>query len=185
MATAVKNGVRGDETPAPVDIHGMPGHLIRRMHQASQVIFDTEVAQAGYDLTSVQFAALSVIVARPGLDQAALASAIAFDRPTTGGVIDRLEAKNLVRREIDKSDRRARRLYPQPAGEEALKNVRPAVRRAQQVMLQGLNPREAASFMRLLSKAVRAVGDLSRPSVRAAATNSASRRRQPAKVWRD
>ena len=42
-------------------------------------------------------------MANPGIDQARLATAIAFDRATTGGVIDRLEAKGLVRREIVKT----------------------------------------------------------------------------------
>jgi DNA-binding MarR family transcriptional regulator len=165
MTTPSRNGVHGQYAGA-IEIHGMPGHLIRRMHQAALVIFDTEMALAGYDLTSVQYGALSVVAARPGLDQAALASLIAFDRPTTGGVIDRLEAKGFVRREIDGSDRRVRRLYPQPAAEAVLKNVRPAVLRAQHLMLQGLSEREAATFMRLLGKAVQAVGDLSRPTVR-------------------
>jgi DNA-binding MarR family transcriptional regulator len=181
MATAPKNGERGEQALEPIGIHGMPGHLVRRMHQASLVIFDTEMARAGYDLTSVQYAALSVICARPGLDQAALASAIAFDRPTTGGVIDRLEAKGLVRREVDADDRRARRLYPQPAGETVLGKVRPAVQRAQATMLRGLSEREAALFMRLLAKNVQAVGDLSRPTMRTASaddTAPASRRRR-------
>jgi DNA-binding MarR family transcriptional regulator len=56
----------------------------------------------------VRYAALPVIAARPGLDQAALAGAIAFDRPTTGGVIDRLEAKGLVRRQMGLSFQRGR-----------------------------------------------------------------------------
>ena len=86
----------------------MPGHLIRRMQQASLAIFDTEMARAGCDLTSVQYAALVAIAAQPGLDQATLASVIAFDRVTTGGVIDRLEAKGDVRREMPSDDRRSR-----------------------------------------------------------------------------
>ena len=87
------------------ELYAMPGHLVRRMHQASQAIFDAEVTTAGIDLTSVQFAALTMIAANPGIDQARLAAAISFDRATTGGVIDRLEAKGLVRREIVKTDR--------------------------------------------------------------------------------
>ncbi len=155
------------EVVAPaIDIYGMPGHLIRRMHQASQAIFDGELARAGFDLTSVQFAALRVISSRPGLDQATLATAIAFDRATTGGVIDRLESKGLVRREIDPTDRRARKLYAEDAGLALLMQVEPVVAHVQQFMLRGLDEAEKAELLRLLDKALAAVGDVSRPALR-------------------
>lgn len=141
----------------------MPGHLIRRMHQASQAIFDTAVAAAGFDLTPVQFAALRMIAVQPGLDQATLAAAIAFDRATTGGVVDRLEAKGLVRREVDKADRRARRLYLEPSGESTLSAMTPIVREVQTQMLRGLSETERATLISLLTKALTAVGDSSRP----------------------
>ncbi len=146
----------------------MPGNLIRRMHQASQAIFDAEVAAAGFDLTSVQFAALTVIAARPGLDQATLASAISFDRATTGGVIDRLEAKGLVRREIPKSDRRSRHLHVEPAGKVILEGVTPVVRRVQEMMMAGLSESERAKLLHLLSKALNAVSDVNRSSANSA-----------------
>jgi DNA-binding MarR family transcriptional regulator len=142
----------------------MPGHLIRRMHQVSQVIFDSHVAGAGYELTSVQFAALTVIAAQPGLDQATLAREISFDRATTGGVIERLETKGLIRREVSAQDRRARQLYLERAGEEMLANVMPLARDAQRMMLSGLNAAERAQFLQLIDKALAHVGDASRPA---------------------
>ena len=158
---------------APIAIYGMPGHLIRRMHQASQAIFDSAITEVGFGLTSVQYAALTVIAARPGLDQATLASAIAFDRPTTGGVIDRLEAKGLVRREIAKGDRRSRRLHLQPAGRQVLEGATPVVERVQERMLAGLNAAEQATLLRLLSKALKAVGEVSRPAAKSPARSIA------------
>ena len=144
----------------------MPGHLIRRMHQASQALFDGEMGAHGFDITPVQFAALVVVAERPGLDQATLATAISFDRATTGGVIDRMEAKGLVRREIDKTDRRARRLFIEPAGESLLAGIVPHVRLVQRRMLQGLSAAEQATLLGLLGKALDAVADVSRQSVR-------------------
>lgn len=167
MDQAVGHKGPGTETGTPVEIFGMPGHLIRRMHQASTAIFDTEVGKAGFDLTSVQFAALTAIEARPGLDQATLASVIGFDRVTIGGVVDRLEAKRLVRREIAEGDRRARRLFLEPPGKVALEGVTPVVRRVQDVMLKGLSAKERVALLRLLRKALDAVGDVSRPTLRA------------------
>jgi MarR family transcriptional regulator, temperature-dependent positive regulator of motility len=151
-----------DKAEALAGIYGMPGHVIRRMHQTSTAIFDAQMAKAGIDLTSVQFAALTVIGARPGLDQATLASAIVFDRATTGGVIDRLEAKGFVRREIAKGDRRSRRLYLEPEGESVLEGAAPVVKRVQDMMLEGLSANERETFMSLLTKALQAAGDASR-----------------------
>lgn len=154
------------QTEPALEIYSMPGHLIRRMHQASQAIFDFEMAKAGGDLTSVQFAALTAIEARPGLDQATLASTIVFDRVTTGGVIDRLEAKGFVRREIAKGDRRSRRLHLQPAGDVALAEAKPIVREIQEKMLAGLAAKEQVMLVRLLKKALETVGDSRRVPLR-------------------
>jgi len=151
-----------------IEIHAMPGHLIRRLHQAATAIFDRETARRGFDLTSVQFAALAVIDARPGLDQATLAAAISYDRVTIGGVIDRLEAKGLVRREVDRGDRRSRRLHLEPAGKSVLGRVLPHVRQAQGLMLAGLSDRERVTLLRLLRKTLGAMADVSRTPVEAA-----------------
>ena len=98
-----------------------------------------------------------MIAASAGIDQARLATAIAFDQATTGGVIDRLEARGLVRREIVKTDRRARRRYLEAAGEAAVKVARPIVRHAQTFMLKGLSQKEMTTLPRPLSKAVQSV----------------------------
>lgn len=139
--------------PALIDITAMPGFLIRRMHQTSQAVFDREVAAAGFDLTPLQFAALAVVSARPGIDQASLAEAIVFDRPTTGGVVDRLEAKGLLRRETTAADRRLRQLHLKPAGRALLDAVKPVVERVQRQMLSALTAEERKALLHLLAKA--------------------------------
>ena len=158
--------------PESLEIYAMPGHLIRRMHQASMAIFDIELQRAGFDLTPVQFAALNTIAAYPGLDQASLASAIAYDRVTIGGVVDRLEQKGLVRREILKTDRRSRRLHLEPEGERTLASVRPIVDTIQTLIVQGLSAEESDTLRALLRKALNAVGDVTRPTLRSVSTRS-------------
>ncbi len=162
-----KTGIASSEAArvADLEITQMPGHLIRRLQQASVAIFDNETRQAGFDLTPVQFAALTMIAASPGLDQATLAQGIAYDRVTIGGVVDRLELKGLIRREIAEKDRRARKLFLQPDGEQALQEVRPVVHTIQAAILQGLSPEENEQLCRLLRKALDAVGDVSRTPV--------------------
>ncbi len=48
------------------DIHDMPGHLARRFQQIAVAVFLTEVEDAGFDLTPVQYAALAAISSQPG-----------------------------------------------------------------------------------------------------------------------
>ena len=118
---------RGDGSgrKARMDRIEMAGHLIRRLHQQSTQVFQARTQAAGFDLTSVQFAALDAIAQQPGIDQASLAATISFDRATIGGVIDRLEQKGLVQRVVSAQDRRARQLQLTPEGEQAAEGQPP------------------------------------------------------------
>ena len=132
----------------------MAGHLIRRLHQQSMQIFQVQTQATGFDLTSVQFAALDTIAERPGIDQASLAAAISFDRATIGGVIDRLERKGLVRREVSTQDRRARLLDLTPEGAHMLAACQPVVNALQTDILATLSPAEREVFLSLACKAL-------------------------------
>jgi DNA-binding MarR family transcriptional regulator len=132
----------------------LAGHLIRRLHQQSMQIFQTQTQAAGFDLTSVQFAALECVAQRPGIDQASLASAIGFDRATIGGVIDRLERKGLVQRVVSAQDRRARQLNLTTEGEQLLAVCRPVVTALQADILALLSPDEREVFLSLAHKAL-------------------------------
>jgi DNA-binding MarR family transcriptional regulator len=145
-----------------VEIHNMAGHLVRRLNQISVAIFADRMAAAGVELTPVQFAALSAIDARPGIAQAALAGAIAYDQTTLGGVIDRLEQKGFVAREVSPTDRRARVLTVTGAGQALLAQVRPVVRDLQSDILSGLDEAETAQLLALLKKTTDAGNDKSR-----------------------
>ena len=143
-------------------IYNLAGHLIRRLNQISASVFQDRMQACGYDMTSVQFAALNAISSNPGIDQATLAGLIAYDRPTIGGVVDRLEKKGYVSRIVSKRDRRAREVALTPAGETALAELTPVIKRLQPDILTGLNAAERAEFLRLAQKAATAGNDLSR-----------------------
>jgi DNA-binding MarR family transcriptional regulator len=132
----------------------MAGHLIRRLHQQSTQVFLTRTQAAGFEMTSVQFAALDAIAQQPGIDQASLAATISFDRATIGGVVDRLELKGLVQRAVSAQDRRARLLQLTPAGRKLLKNSRPVVQALQAEILAPLSSAERATFLALAHKAL-------------------------------
>ncbi len=130
------------------DITSMPGHLIRRAHQVSTALFSEECA--AFDLTAVQYAALSTIAANPGVDATRLSALIAFDRSTIGGVLERLEAKGWIQRDASPQDRRIKLLRITPAGAALLRRVEPAVRRVQERLLAPLTALDRATMVRLL-----------------------------------
>lgn len=132
----------------------MAGHLIRRLHQQSTQVFQAQTLAAGFELTSVQFAALDAIAEQPAVDQASLAASIGFDRATIGGVIDRLESKGLVQRVVSAQDRRARQLHLTPEGRKLLAAVRPVVEALQTEILAPLSASERRTFLALAHKAL-------------------------------
>ena len=137
----------------------MAGHLIRRLHQQSTQVFVQHTRAAGFDLTSVQFAALDAIQAHPGTDQARVAELIAYDRATIGGVIDRLEHKGWVRRVVSERDRRARELSLTDEGEQVYRALLPVVKGLQDDILQALNAADRARFLKLARQAMQASRD--------------------------
>lgn len=132
----------------------MPGHLIRRLHQISTSVFAERMKAAGIDMTSVQFAALTVLHEKPGIDQATLSQEIAYDRATIGGVVDRLERKGWVLRKVNQDDRRARQVTLTEEGTEMLAVVAPIVATLQADILAQLTLTERTAFIALASKAV-------------------------------
>lgn len=143
-------------------IYNMAGHLIRRLNQISSSVFQDRIQACGYDMTSVQFAALNAISANPGIDQATLAGIIANDRPTIGGVVDRLEKKGLVSRLVSQRDRRAREVSLTSKGATVLAELTPVVKKLQTDILTGLTAAERIEFLRLAQKAAIGGNDLSR-----------------------
>lgn len=142
-----------------MDLHGMVGHLIRRLNQNSTQVFSVQMQAAGYDLTPVQFAAMNAIANSPGIDQAGVASEIAYDRATIGGVIDRLEQKGYISRSISKRDRRAREVSLSETGAEVFEKILPVVIELQTGILPGLTQEEQAIFLKLANKAIANIAD--------------------------
>ncbi|MGO9360361.1 MAG: MarR family winged helix-turn-helix transcriptional regulator [Xanthobacteraceae bacterium] len=158
------------------DNNDKPGHLVRRFQQIAVAVFHAEVEAAGYDLTPVQYAALTTISKHPAIDQATLAGLIAYDRTTITGVVDRLVQKGLVVRQANSTDRRAHQLQITQEGRRILRGIEPAVEAAQRSMLRGLTATEAETLLRLLRKAIAAGNELSRAPLRAVSSDAAIRK---------
>lgn len=141
------------------DLHEIPGHLFRRVHQISSAVFAEGCGASGP--TSVQFAALTAIGEQPGVDATRLSSLIAFDRSTLSDVLERLETRGWVVRHPSPCDKRIKPLRLSQAGSHILAEVEPAVRRVQQRLLAPVSAQERAKMVTLLVRLVEAhSGDL-------------------------
>ncbi|GHF66689.1 MarR family winged helix-turn-helix transcriptional regulator [Seohaeicola zhoushanensis] len=149
-----------------MEFHRMPGHLVRRLNQISTGLFMERMASAGLTLTPVQFAALNALADRPGIDQATLAGMVAYDRATLGKVVDRLEERGALRRDVSPTDRRARVLELTEAGHALYQSALPHVQAIQPQILTGLNEEERARLIELLEKVTMAGNDMSRAPLR-------------------
>ena len=154
--------------PPPITIdavYAAPGYLFRRMQQIAVSIFMEECK--AFDLTPVQYAALIAIHTHPGIDATRLSAVIAFDRSTLGSVIERLQAKDFVERKPAPEDKRIKLLYLTKSGAAILREIIPAVERAQARMLEPLKPADRKTLMGLLSQLVDLNNEASRVPLRA------------------
>lgn len=133
----------------PLNVEHLPGHAIRRLHQIAVGIFHQELQEL--NLTPVQFAALQTVANQPGLDQRTLAGLIALDTSTTASLLDRLEARGLLRRSLSPTDKRVRLLSLTEEGQAVCLAAQPGVKRAQKQILAPLNAAQRQTFMELLA----------------------------------
>ena len=152
--------------PITIDaVYAAPGYLFRRMQQIAVSIFMEECK--AFDLTPVQYAALIAIHTHPGIDATRLSAVIAFDRSTLGSVIERLQAKDFVERKPAPEDKRIKLLYLTKSGVAILREIIPAVERAQARMLEPLKPADRKALMGLLTQLVDLNNEASRVPLRA------------------
>jgi len=146
-------------------VYTAPGYLFRRMQQIAVALFMEECKAFG--LTPVQYAALVAIRTHPGIDATRLSAVIAFDRSTLGSVIERLEAKKYVERKPAREDKRVKLLHLTRIGATVLREIMPAVDRAQARMLLPLKPADRKALLVLLAQLVDLNNEASRVPLRA------------------
>jgi DNA-binding MarR family transcriptional regulator len=150
MAKKTENGAEhapGVEQDPLQALLSMPGYLIRRSKQLTTGTFME--ACKDLDITPVQFSALAILAAKPGLDQTELGEIAGLDSSTTGDVMQRLEKRALLSR-TGNGNRRLCQITP--AGQALLERLRPLVARAQSRVMAPLTAREQKQLLRLLSK---------------------------------
>jgi DNA-binding MarR family transcriptional regulator len=138
--------------------------LSRRVHQICIALTADAVASA--DLTSVQYGAIACLNTRdgePGIDQSGLAARLGIDRNSTSVLVDELESKGLISRQVNGADRRARLLRLTPNGQRLFARVRPKVLESHLRAVETLMPDEQERLLDLLTRVIAANGAHARP----------------------
>lgn len=130
----------------------LPGYLFRRLHQTAVAKFMVEAEKFG--ITPVQWAILFAVHKTPGLDQSMLSREIALDASTVGSVLDRLESRQFIRREIAAHDRRLKILFLTEDGNQLLTQASPVVLDMQDWLLSPLTPKERVQFTQWMLKLI-------------------------------
>ena len=94
----------------------MKAEMLIEMHDVARLMrtrFDRRAR--AYGMTRAQALILMRLERQPGMTQNEMAALCEVEPITVGRLVDRLEARGLLERRLDPSDRRIRRLYLLPA----------------------------------------------------------------------
>jgi len=115
-------------------------YLLKRVELAAKKRLDDVLEP--YDVTAVQYAALTSLERHPGLTAAALARHSFVTAQTTAQLVRGLEHRGLIVREPDPTSRRQVLLALSPSGRELLDVLRGQVRAIERLMTTGFDADE-------------------------------------------
>jgi DNA-binding MarR family transcriptional regulator len=141
--------------------HRVPAHLARRFHQICLGV--TAEILLHEDLTPMLWGVMAAVLEQPGCGQRQLANGMGVDAVNFGQMIDFLEQKGLIRRQIDPNDRRARQLYVTRRGTDLRRRLRPSLLSAQERLLAPLSKVERAGLLNMLVRVIEANDSYARP----------------------
>ncbi len=110
------------------------------------------------------YAVLGTLEAGPASTQSELAAAVGRDKTRLIPILDRLEARGLLRRTPDPADRRNRVVALTPPGRELVASCRAGIREVEAALLSVLAPHERTAFVAALDRLADAVRDRDEPS---------------------
>jgi DNA-binding MarR family transcriptional regulator len=153
------SAIEAESTPQPY--RRVPAYLIRRLQMICTAMVAEEFEDE--DMPVSQWAVLTIIENHPEIDQSRLAEIVSIDKTNTGRLVDQLEAKGLVERRPNDSDRRVWMLRCTPLGRKVRKGLRPRALATQERLLSCLEPAQRELFIDLMSHVVAANEKYIRP----------------------
>jgi MarR family transcriptional regulator, temperature-dependent positive regulator of motility len=138
--------------PRSDDIHPplqFTGSFLRRAQQRHAAVW---LAVVSSEITSVQYAALEILHAMPGLNQRQLGDELDADRSTVADLTARMVRNGLVERGDDPTDKRSYVLFLTAAGKKQVVALRPHVKEVERLLTEKLTQQESRELRRLLGE---------------------------------
>ncbi len=149
----MKSAPQGDESEETIGAYVLDeqiGYALRKAHQRHMTIFSERMLEG---LTPTQFSALFRLVENPGpQSQNALGRSVAMDAATIKGVVNRLEARDLVKTRKDEVDRRRYLIEATQKGRALIKSAMPVMAEITEETMAPLTAAERRTILRLLAK---------------------------------
>ena len=130
--------------PLTLEVVDLIGSVVARYHE------EYEDAAAEHSLTGAQARLLSLLSLEP-LPMRRLAQKLKCEPSNVTGIVDRLEARGLVERRPDPTDRRVKLAAPTEEGRRVARSLRESLRFAREP-LAGLSREERLSLRELLQR---------------------------------
>ena len=121
------------------------GFLVNDVARLLRTTFDRRVRALG--LTRSQWWVLTHLFRQDGITQSDLAEILDIEKATLGRLLDRMEAKDLVRRQTDDNDRRAKRVYLTAEVEPSVRTMRAIAAEMRRDALFGLSRSDREQFV--------------------------------------
>jgi len=126
------------------------GLIFQHVARLRSRYYDQKLAQ--YGLTSTQALALNALMREDGLTQVELARLLGIGKVAVGGLIDRLEAHDLVIRKVDSRDLRSKRVWLQPTASDKKASMTTTAREVNEAAMAGLEPQEVEQLISMMHR---------------------------------
>ena len=126
------------------------GYNVRRAYLVIQMHFDMQMEKL--ELRQADFAVLSTLRHNPGINQKALAEALAIAPPNLATLLDRLESGGLLARQRSTEDKRIQHVSLTPQGTKLHAQALKAVHKADDAAVHRLSSDEQRQLRLLVSK---------------------------------
>jgi DNA-binding MarR family transcriptional regulator len=135
-------------------IHDVFGYQLAQATTLTTAVF-TKAVGLPYDLRPVEFTILQLLQKNETVTVTKLAQALSMTVPGVGGWLERLEKRELLRRERSETDRRAQHLQATEAGRLLAAQALQAVLQAENEALRSFSEGERRILLELLQRAAR------------------------------
>ncbi len=138
--------------------------LMGKIHRGMRRFFEFQMKK--YGITPPQFEVLISLWTEDGLVLSELSKRLSRDGPTITGIIDRMEKKELVRRERSTTDRRVIKVFSTPKAAEMKEALTKLQKTAGKDIIENFTDEDITSLEQLLSKLLKNIEDKIFPRIK-------------------